>query len=473
MVSFDHRDRGTLESEWLADERFTSLRSIDPDPDVLVVLAAHPDDETLGAAALMAMSARRGARLIVVVATDGEGSHPESSTVTPERLASVRRREVTAAVRSLAPDAVIEFLGLPDGALREERLDLSGRLAAILDAAVSRAARPLLVAPWRGDGHRDHRIAGEVAAELAGARDIDLFEYPIWLWHWSAPGDAAMPWDRLRVLPVGDGARAAKRTALAEHHSQAEPLSELPGDEAVLGAEMQRHFDRPFETFVVAERATTTGVTVSSPSHDASPAPSLGAEFFDEFYEGRSDPWGFETRWYEARKRAITLAALPDERYGDVLEIGCSTGVLSAELAMRADRLLAVDISEAPLERARERLAGRDDVRFERHATPREWPTGLFDLIVLSEVGYYWGPADLETAIDHTLASLAPDGVLLTCHWRHEVPEYPLDGDRVHAAIGARDDLVRIVSHVEEDFLLEVFTRPPARSVARRTGLVS
>jgi len=102
---------------------------------------------------------------------------------------------------------------------------------------------------------------------------------------------------------------------------------------------------------------------------------------------------------------------------------------------------------------------------------PVAQPAG-FDLVVLSEVGYYWDADDLETALDRVLASLAPDGVLLACHWRHEVTEYPLAGDDVHEHVRRRTELTRVVQHVEEDFVLEVFARPPALSVARQGGLI-
>ncbi len=65
----------------------------------------------------------------------------------------------------------------------------------------------VLCAPWRGDGHRDHRIAGEVAAEVADRLGLRLLEYPVWLWHWADPGDDAVPWPTLRALPLGAEAR--------------------------------------------------------------------------------------------------------------------------------------------------------------------------------------------------------------------------------------------------------------------------
>ncbi|KEP75030.1 SAM-dependent methyltransferase, partial [Microbacterium sp. SUBG005] len=121
---------------------------------------------------------------------------------------------------------------------------------------------------------------------------------------------------------------------------------------------------------------------------------------------------------------------------------------------------------------ARTRLAGRRGVELRRATLPAEWPEGEFDLVVLSEVAYYWAGGDLDRGLAAAVSSLAADGCLVACHWRHPVAEYPRDGDEVHAAIGARTDLVRLVRHEEEDFLLEVFGRPGARSVAGDAGLI-
>ncbi|WP_281535300.1 class I SAM-dependent DNA methyltransferase [Cryobacterium breve] len=146
--------------------------------------------------------------------------------------------------------------------------------------------------------------------------------------------------------------------------------------------------------------------------------------------------------------------------------------MLTADLAARCDTVTAVDIAEQPLSIARERLAGRPGVRFARMTLPGEWPSGVFDLIVVSEVGYYLATADLERFFQRCRDSLAPGGVLLACHWRHPVPEYPLSGDSVHDMLATVPGLVRTVAHRETDFLLEVWQPGPARSVAQQEGLV-
>lgn len=488
MVTFDHRDAGTPESQWRASGRLDSLAPLDvaalapadvdrPSGDSgvrVVVLAAHPDDETLGAAGLVRRLASSGAQITYVVATDGEASHPGSPSTTPTALRRTRREELVAAVHHVAPGSAVHLLGLPDGGLREHRAVLTAAVDALTGVVATGGERLVLCAPWSGDGHRDHRIVGEVAREVAAARSATLVEYPVWFWHWAVPDDPTHRWSSMRRFDLDADDMDARRRSMSEHASQVAPLSDQSGDEALLGPEMLAHFDRPFEVYVVGGATTLpiprTSAVPPARSRPAGPVRSLGEDFFDDFYAGRSDPWGFESRWYEARKRAVTLASLPRERFRAGLEIGCSTGVLTEALSGRCDDLLGVDIAAAPLEVARRRLGDR--ARFEQLTTPGEWPEGEFDLVVLSEVGYYSGPDDLSTMLDRAAGSLTPDGVLVLCHWRHPVREYPLGGDEVHAAAGRRDDLVNLVHHVEEDFVLDVLVHPPAVSVARETGLL-
>lgn len=202
-------------------------------------------------------------------------------------------------------------------------------------------------------------------------------------------------------------------------------------------------------------------------------SPSLPAGYFNSCYAATTDPWGFRTRWYEHRKYACALAALPQGRYRRGFEPGCSIGVFTAALAARCDRLLATDVAETPLRAARVRLAKLSHVALERGGVLEAFPPGHFDLIVISELGYYFDPVDLRRLWTATTAALEPGGTLLAVHWRHPVPDYPQTGDAVHAALAAQPGLGRLVEHVEDDFRLEVYLRtPPAvRSVAAQTGL--
>ncbi len=159
---------------------------------------------------------------------------------------------------------------------------------------------------------------------------------------------------------------------------------------------------------------------------------TLPPEYFDHVYQANRDPWDFETSPYEQEKYANTLAALPRPQYAEALEIGCSLGVLTARLAPRCGHLLAVDVSEAALAQARARCAGLPQVEIKLLRIPEEFPAQQFELILLSEVGYYWSPADLARAAGQLVAGLQPGGQLLLVHWTPPVHDYPLTGDEVH-----------------------------------------
>ena len=200
---------------------------------------------------------------------------------------------------------------------------------------------------------------------------------------------------------------------------------------------------------------------------------TLGTEYFDQMYAASADPWGFGTRWYEARKYAISVALLPAEHYGDAFEPGCSVGVLTEQLAPRCDRLLACDGSAAAVHQAAARTARRPNVRVQRLVIPAGWPAGDFDLIVLSELLYYFAGDDLPKVLHRATATLRPGGTLLAVHWRHPVADYPRTGDEVHQVLAVQAGLARLVEHREPDFLAEVYIRTDGEplSVAQTGGL--
>lgn len=200
---------------------------------------------------------------------------------------------------------------------------------------------------------------------------------------------------------------------------------------------------------------------------------SLPATYFEGLYRSTGDPWSFRTRWYEQRKRALTLASLRRNRYRSCFEPGCSLGLLTAALAERCDAVLACDVSDRAVCAARETVDPVPNVRLLRRSVPEWWPSGPFDLVVVSEIGYYFDPETVASLWRSARACLEPGGDLVTVHWRHPVEDYPLTGDTVHDLLANTGGLERTLRHEEPDFLLEVYTRvpPPAASVASAEGL--
>jgi len=457
MVTFTHHDAGTGEDDWAASG-VPALPELPLDDGELagtafIILAAHPDDESLGAGGLLARLHRLGAEVQVLLCTAGEASHPESPTATPEQLAALRLREFAGALGRLVPGADWRYLGLPDGKIAEHRGQV---LAAVRDAAAA-SARPadriVLVAPYRNDGHTDHDALGSAAAEVAGASGYGLLEYPVWYWLWATPADPT--WQGWLRLPLSAGEEHTKSQAMAAHASQVRPLSGLPGDEVLLPAAFLEHFARSWETFAWQPPAPAAG---SGPAYAAVDAEGL----FDAVHARSEDPWESATSWYERRKRALTLAALPEQRYAAGLEIGCSIGTLSVDLAERCTTFVAVDASSAALTHAARALAHLPGAQTRHLTVPHEWPEGSFDLIVVSEAGYFLSPEELAALFRRVKGTLLPGGALVLCHWRHPIVGWELDGDTVHAAARRQLRWPDAGLYRERDFVLEVFRAPEA-----------
>ena len=222
-----------------------------------------------------------------------------------------------------------------------------------------------------------------------------------------------------------------------------------------------------------------TNHTDNANNTDAPPLCTDAAErgeaqrYFDALYAHGDDPWQLSERWYERRKRALTAAMLPRERYRNVFEPGCANGELSAMLAPRCDALLAVDLHPRAVRAARARLAAWPHARVERRALPDEWPhdAAPFDLIVVSELAYYLNADDLQALAANIDASLASDGCLLACDWRHPFAGRQASAQAVHALLASRCGVLRIAHHREADVLIDVWTRD-GRSVAQQESLV-
>jgi hypothetical protein len=130
-------------------------------------------------------------------------------------------------------------------------------------------------------------------------------------------------------------------------------------------------------------------------------------------------------------------------------------------------------VSDRAVRTARETVAAASNVRLLRRSVPEWWPTGPFDLVVISEIGYYFDPDTVTSLWRAARACLEPGGDLVAVHWRHPVDDYPLTGDTVHDLLAKTGGLERTLCHEEPDFLLEVYTRTPpaAASVASAEGL--
>lgn len=201
------------------------------------------------------------------------------------------------------------------------------------------------------------------------------------------------------------------------------------------------------------------------------PAPHT-AGYFDAMFTADDDPWRFRSRWYESRKRAMTLACLPQPRYASAFEPGCANGELSAALATRCDRLIVSDGSSRAVALARARTAASRHVQVRRAWVPDEWPQEQFNLIVISELGYFLSRESLEALALRAKASLLPGGTVIACHWRRGSEDCTLSGDDVHASLEHHLALPPVSRLMEADFRIDVWC-DDARSVAQREGFAT
>jgi LmbE family N-acetylglucosaminyl deacetylase len=214
-----------------------------------VVVAPHPDDESLACGGLIADACRQGVRGKVVIVSDGAGSHPNSKAYPPDRLASLREEEarVAGAELGLRPEEML-FLGLPDRFVPCEGEDAERAIGVIANCVREVGAGSLFVS-WRHDPHCDHetsyRIAREVQRRVGKVR---LFEYVVW-GHTLPPSTEVDPIRSGFRISIDHEAMEKKRRAIAAHRSQTTRLiDDDPGGFLFSQIDLA-HFDRPYEFF--------------------------------------------------------------------------------------------------------------------------------------------------------------------------------------------------------------------------------
>jgi len=215
-----------------------------------IVLAPHPDDESLGCGGLIAECVASGRPPTILFLTDGTGSHPRSVEYHSDRLRTLRQHEAIAAVDALGASAdCVLFLDQKDSAAPIAGPEFDAVIAMIL--RVAPASATAILAPWRHDPHCDHEAAALMAERVARLRNLRLISYPVWGWtlppatEIDAPSRAGWRLDIARHLP-------AKRRAIGAHRSQ---LGRIITDDPTgfqLPPELLAVFDQPYETFLLS-----------------------------------------------------------------------------------------------------------------------------------------------------------------------------------------------------------------------------
>ena len=239
MSSYARREIDTYEragtSDTLWDKGLRHQPVWTPGRGKLVVVAPHPDDETLGAGGLLFICARLGIDILVISVTDGEASHSEWHGLT-----AVRRNELYRSLGILTGGSVeVVHLGVPDGMVQRHENFLE---CAIREHFVEKMT---LVAPFERDGHPDHDCVGRICEKLAAAEDVTLIRYLIWAWHNSTPEALrTLRWGR---FVLGADAYVAKMRAIECFKSQIESHF----GSIVLGQHVLNYFRRPYEAFLL------------------------------------------------------------------------------------------------------------------------------------------------------------------------------------------------------------------------------
>lgn len=156
---------------------------------------------------------------------------------------------------------------------------------------------------------------------------------------------------------------------------------------------------------------------------------------FELLYRDSPDPWGFATSWYEQRKYQLTLKMLPSSSYRRCFEPAAANGDLSALLAERCEHLVTIEGSQTAATFARERFRSAPNVDVRWGIIPDDWPEDTFDLIVLSELGYYFDHSTLLEIATRCDQSLRFGNCLMAVHWLGHSDDHLLHGDEVHRVL--------------------------------------
>jgi LmbE family N-acetylglucosaminyl deacetylase len=229
---FDSHDLGTPESYWQVE--LANAPAWTPPEGPVVVVAAHPDDETFGAGGLIHSCSSAGLEVTVITVTDGEGARTDLA-----HPGAVRRRELRAALSCLS-GRYIQWhrLGMPDGNVVSH------------ESAVERAIKTrlptdaTLIAPFERDGHPDHEAVARICMTLGQRRNMSVLRYPIWAWHHSSP--SAWRDGEFVRFELSAEAQTAKSRAIRCFASQLDASE----SQAVMPAHVLSYFSRSYEAFL-------------------------------------------------------------------------------------------------------------------------------------------------------------------------------------------------------------------------------
>ena len=218
-----------------------------------LVVAPHPDDETLGCGGAIALLRRFGLPVSVLFVSDGTLSHPSSQKYPPVKLRDLREAEAREALTMLGAEAdTAAFLRLPDGSVPSIDAPGFAEAAAQCCAYLADDKPQTILLPWRRDPHPDHQAVSQIMQAAFGTpADMPrLLEYPVWAWERAAPEDVPQPHEARAFRLDMQEAAEVKQSAIAAHRSQVTHLIDDDPHGFWLSPEVLAHFARPWEVYL-------------------------------------------------------------------------------------------------------------------------------------------------------------------------------------------------------------------------------
>ena len=402
--------------EHLEQAPYLNVEGLHRDLGKVIIVAPHPDDESLGCGGLIAYLTAQNAEVYVLFLTNGDASHPNSIKFSPEDLGELRKSEAINACKILGvKEENLIFLNAGDGKLAEKFRN-DDPVINELKQLFQQKEPNTIFAPWRRDHHIDHVAAYNLVDKAAEKMAITITEYPVWLWKKGEPADWPTEDEVLAFRLQIDSVKEIKKAAILAHVSQTTNLIDDDPEGFILTEDLMQPFMGHYEYFFFP----------------AESKPAVSETYFEKLYANNDDPWDFETSSYEQEKYHRTIASVSGKSFENALEIGCSNGVFTKLLAPKCKNLLAVDLSQEALKSAIKRCASFSQCTFMHWDISNGLPGSNYDAIFFSEVGYYFDLNILGTIFKDITNSLQPGGMLVMVHWTAYVRSYPLTGQQVH-----------------------------------------
>ncbi len=238
----------------LLEERAVSLTDFQTIGSALV-MAPHPDDESLGCGGTITLLREAGHAVHVLFVSDGTMSHPNSNAYPASRLRDLREQEAREALHQLHVDAdACTFLRYPDRRVPTDHdsgfPEAVARVAALLDEVKPRT----VFMPWQRDPHPDHRACWQISQAAVQQSHVKprILEYLIWLWELGTPDDLPAPDERTVWQVDIESVMDQRNQAIAAHQSQVTRLIDDDPTAFYLSPELLRHFEPPRELFLEA-----------------------------------------------------------------------------------------------------------------------------------------------------------------------------------------------------------------------------